>query len=132
MCHKRILLVDDEEDILDILSIHLESLGWDIDYTTSPLKALDILKDDSYFLVITDIAMPEMGGDELIELIARRHPALSLAVMTGFGYDPSHSLLNLNKKYECPIILKPFNFKDKIIEKEIDTLWKKYKSINNK
>lgn len=130
MSNKRILLVDDEEDILDILTIHLEGLGWEVAATTSPSKALLELKRKEFFLLITDIAMPEMSGDELIEIVAKEFPAISLAIMTGFGYDPSHNILKLNKKYECPIILKPFNFKDKIIENTIRSLWNKFNKEN--
>lgn len=130
MSNKRILLVDDEEDILDILTIHLEGLGWNVDSITSPAKALSQLQQREYFLLITDIAMPEMSGDELIEVVAKEFPRISLAIMTGFGYDPSHNILKLNKKYECPIILKPFNFKDNIIENTIKSLWNRYNKEN--
>lgn len=130
MSNKKILLVDDEEDILDILSIHLESLGWEVDSLVSPSEVINTLQNGEYFLLITDIAMPQMSGDELIEKVAQEFPKLSMAIMTGFGYDPSHNILKLNKKYDCPIILKPFNFKDKIIENTIHSLWEKYHRSN--
>lgn len=130
MSNKRILLIDDEEDILDILTIHLEGLGWEVDAITDPTTTLEQLDKEEYFLLITDIAMPEISGDELIELVAAHYPGLSLAIMTGFGYDPSHNILKLNKKFDCPIILKPFNFKDKIIAQTIDRLWEKFQKAN--
>ena len=60
--NNRILAVDDEEDVLEFLKIYLESLGWEVTTVSSTTEAFKVLEERPYFLVITDIAMPDMDG----------------------------------------------------------------------
>lgn len=61
----KILLVDDEEDILEILKYNLNKEGYDVKTAKSGKKALKIVKDWIPTLMIIDIMMPEMDGIEL-------------------------------------------------------------------
>jgi CheY-like chemotaxis protein len=63
---RRILIVDDEADVLDFLKIYLESLGWQATLASSTAEAFSLLEAGSFFLILTDIAMPEMDGYEFI------------------------------------------------------------------
>jgi len=107
--NKRILVVDDEVDVLDFLKIYLESLGWEVTTISSTTEAFKELDQRSYFLVLTDIAMPEMDGYEFISKIKDKHIPSQMALMTGFGYNPKHTLVKIYKTIRYPCLFKPFN-----------------------
>jgi DNA-binding NtrC family response regulator len=107
--NKRILVVDDEVDVLDFLKIFLETLGWEIVTVSSTAEAFSILDENKFFLVLTDIAMPEMDGYEFISKIREKGIPSQLALMTGFGYNPKHTLVKIYKTNRYPCLFKPFN-----------------------
>jgi DNA-binding NtrC family response regulator len=105
----RILVVDDEADVLDFLTMYLSSLGWEVTTAPSAARALDELDKIPYFLVLTDIAMPDMDGYEFISCIKRKMIESQLVLMTGFGYNPDHTLIKINKSIRYPCLFKPFD-----------------------
>ncbi|MBN1309762.1 MAG: response regulator [Chitinispirillaceae bacterium] len=107
--NRRILVVDDEVDVLDFLKMFLESLGWEITTTSSTSEAFSLLEAQAFFLVLTDIAMPEMDGYEFIGRIKDKGIPSELALMTGFGYNPKHTLVKIYKTKRYPCLFKPFN-----------------------
>lgn len=107
--NKRILLVDDEADVLDFLKLFLDSLGWEAVGVSSTGEAFQLLDENVFFLVITDIAMPEMDGYEFISKIREKGIPSQLALMTGFGYNPKHTLVKIYKTNRYPCLFKPFN-----------------------
>ena len=109
--NRNILIVDDELDVLHLLKIYLESLDWNVTIAKSPSQAFECFNRQSYFLIITDIAMPDMDGYEFINEIKNRGIPSQIALMTGFGYNPQHTLVKINKKYRYPVLFKPFEFK---------------------
>jgi DNA-binding response OmpR family regulator len=69
---KRILIVDDEQDIAFTLRIILEENGFkEVDVYNEPLLAVENFKSRLYGLLITDVAMPKMDGFELYKQIKR-------------------------------------------------------------
>jgi DNA-binding NtrC family response regulator len=107
--NRRVLIVDDEADVLEFLTIYLESQSWEVTAVDSPEKALEELHAHAYFLTITDIAMPSMDGYEFISHIHQSHYTCQIALMTGFGYNPKHTLVKINKSMKYPCLFKPFN-----------------------
>ncbi|MGB7568714.1 MAG: response regulator, partial [Chitinivibrionales bacterium] len=101
--NKNILIVDDEVDVLDFLKIYLTGLGWEVTTTSTINDAFKALEAALFFLVITDIAMPEMDGHEFILKLRERAIPSEVALMTGFGYNPKHTLVKIYKtvKYPC-------------------------------
>ncbi|MDH4122339.1 MAG: response regulator [Deltaproteobacteria bacterium] len=81
----KILLVDDEVEILNMLKRHLELEGFQVDTVTDPLKALDLMHQNLYNLVLTDIRMPSMLGTELIPQLKEINPLVNVVIMTGFS-----------------------------------------------
>jgi len=106
---RNILVVDDEEDVCDFLKLFLESLDWDVTVATSIHDAFHALKQREYFLVLTDIAMPEMDGYEFISRIREKNIPSQIVLMTGFGYNPKHTLVKIKKSMGYPCHFKPFN-----------------------
>ncbi|MCG8620195.1 MAG: PAS domain S-box protein [Desulfobacterales bacterium] len=82
-----ILLIDDEEIIAAMQKQALEKLGYKVAYRISPLEALEAFKarPDSFDLVLTDLSMPKMNGDQLAIAIHHIRPDLPVVLCTGFG-----------------------------------------------
>ena len=104
-----ILIVDDEVDVLDFLKIYLESLNWNVVIANTTAKAFEELTKQPFFLVLTDIAMPEMDGYEFISKIKEMNYQSQMVLMTGFGYNPKHTLVKIYKTIRYPCLFKPFN-----------------------
>lgn len=124
--NRNILIVDDEVDVLEILKIYLESQNWEVTIVNSPVEALELFGQRPFFLVLTDIAMPEMDGYEFINKLTEINSYSQIALMTGFGYNPKHTLVKINKKSKYPIFFKPFEFKKPKLVETIRMAWEKY------
>lgn len=122
--NNRILIVDDEADVLDFLKIYLETLKWEVTTVSSTTEAFEELEKNAYFLVLTDIAMPDMDGYEFISKIKDKQIPSQMALMTGFGYNPKHTLVKIYKTIRYPCLFKPFN-RAKIAE-AVQTAWDAY------
>ena len=81
----RILLADDEQDLLDVLSEFLEDEGYQVVTANDGVAALEILARDSRFdLLLSDINMPRMKGFELISESRKRYPAVKCGLITAY------------------------------------------------
>jgi DNA-binding response OmpR family regulator len=67
----RVLLVDDEPDVVYLVKRGLERNGFEVDAYTDPILALQNFKSDSYCLLLLDIKMPEIDGIELFSRIEK-------------------------------------------------------------
>ena len=77
----KILLVDDEPDILEILSYSLKNEGFQVHTANNALEAIKLAKDIQPHLIILDVMMPEMDGIEACEII-RKDPKISNTLIT--------------------------------------------------
>lgn len=80
-----ILIADDEKNILSGLKMAFEDEGYGVLTATNGKEAWDILSKNNVDLVITDLRMPEMTGDELIKKITSSYPMLPVIALTGHG-----------------------------------------------
>ena len=80
-----ILLVDDEEDIRDVLSISLEDLGYQVEAVENAHHALERFEAHPFPIVMTDIKMPGMDGIELLKKIKLIAPFTEVIMITGHG-----------------------------------------------
>jgi signal transduction histidine kinase len=85
MMEKTVLLVDDEKDICDVLSISLSDLGYEVFTAQSGEEALKILRKVNPPIVLTDIRMPFMDGIELLREIKHENPDTEVIMLTGHG-----------------------------------------------
>jgi len=79
---KRILLVDDEPDIIFTITKILEENGFKVDSFNDPLLALNSYKVNFYDLVILDIKLPKMDGFELYTKIREKDPKVKMCFLT--------------------------------------------------
>ena len=82
---KRILFVDDERKVLDGLQRMLRSMRseWEMQFAVSGQEALEILKDKSFHVVMTDMRMPGMDGCQLLERVKNLHPHVVRIILSG-------------------------------------------------
>jgi DNA-binding response OmpR family regulator len=88
---RKILVVDDEESMCNMLTSFLAMSGYECQSTTGPAQALAILEHDDFDLVISDIRMDGMDGVDLVHKICRRYPAIDTIIMSGFTGDFTYS-----------------------------------------
>ncbi|MGD9412916.1 MAG: hybrid sensor histidine kinase/response regulator [Desulfobacterales bacterium] len=104
---KKILLVDDEKDIREILHLSLADMGYQVLEAEDGNKALRIFQKAQPAIVMTDIKMPNMDGIELLQQIKRENPETEVIMITGHG-DMDLAIKSL--KYEATdFITKPIN-----------------------
>lgn len=82
---RRILLVDDEADILEVLELALLKMGMDVERAMTVAEAVRRLEEDAFHLCLTDMRLPDGSGLDLVEFIGRHCPTVPVAVITAFG-----------------------------------------------
>jgi response regulator RpfG family c-di-GMP phosphodiesterase len=103
----RILVVDDEESIREMLAEFLEMEGYRVDTAPDGAAALDLLGGGGNFdLVLTDLKMPRMGGISLLDRMREQAPSTMAVIMTGFG--TVETAIGAMKRGAHDYILKPF------------------------
>ena len=108
----RILVVDDEKVIREILADFLTMEGYVVHAVEDGALALEELQQRSYNLVISDLKMPNMGGLDLIQKIAEESIPVLTVIMTGFG--TVETAIEAMKKGAYDYILKPFKVEEVI------------------
>ncbi|HEY3381282.1 MAG TPA: ATP-binding protein [Vicinamibacterales bacterium] len=83
----RVLLVDDQHDVLEAVSEMVSALGHRVETATSGALALDALGREEYDVVLTDLGMPDLDGRELARQAMTRHPGLRVILITGWTAD---------------------------------------------
>jgi DNA-binding NtrC family response regulator len=81
----RILAVDDEPEILGVISGMLGTRGYRCDTAESGRQALDILRQQQYDLLITDVRLPDVSGIDILKLVSRKYPLMPVMIITGFA-----------------------------------------------
>ncbi len=85
MSKQRVLVVDDERDIRELLTITLGRMNLDVDAASNVGEARQMLGSQSYDLCFTDMRLPDGSGQELIEMIADKCPDTPVAMITAYG-----------------------------------------------
>ena len=108
----RILVVDDEKVIREILTEFLTMEGYQVGAAEDGQKALDELALRSYDLIISDLKMPRMSGLQLLERLAANGVNVLTVIMTGFG--TVETAIEAMKRGAYDYILKPFKVEEVI------------------
>lgn len=83
--HDLALVVDDDPEICELVATALTRVGFQVDTTTDPVRALEMFPQKNYAVVLTDWKMPGMDGINLITRIKSTHPQIGAVLMTGYG-----------------------------------------------
>lgn len=104
---KKLLVIDDDEDIRSLLKDLLEESNYTVDTATCGEQALQMVQYSSYDLVITDLRMQGMQGLEVIREVRKIDPSIDVIVMT--GYASVDSAVESMKAGAVDYITKPLN-----------------------
>ncbi|MBU2513399.1 sigma-54 dependent transcriptional regulator [bacterium] len=85
MIKKKILIAEDEEIARDNLEHILKKDGYDAVAVENGMKAMQLLKQTEFDLVITDLKMPDINGIQLLEAVKDKHPETEVLVITGYA-----------------------------------------------
>jgi CheY-like chemotaxis protein len=109
---EQILFVDDEKFLADIGKETLESLGYQVEIRTSSYDALEAFRKqpDKYDMVITDITMPKMTGEQLAAEIKKIRPNIPIILCTGFSNRITSE--GAIEKGISSILMKPLTIRD--------------------
>ena len=106
---QRILIIDDETNILLMLKKMLERAGYEIDLASNGEEGLRLFRSAPSDLVITDIIMPEKEGLETIREMRKMQPNMKIIAMSGGGKISADNYLETAKIFGASrIIEKPF------------------------
>jgi response regulator RpfG family c-di-GMP phosphodiesterase len=116
----RVLIVDDEKFIRDILADFLGMEGYIVRTAEDGAAALEELNSAHYDLIISDLKMPRMGGIELLDAIGTAAPNALTVIMTGFG--TVETAIDAMKRGAYDYILKPFKVEEviRVVQRGID------------
>ncbi len=106
----RVLVVDDEKFIRDILADFLTMEGYAVRTADDGTQAVQELSRSNFALVISDLKMPKMGGLELLQHVAKMQPEALTVIMTGFG--TVETAIDAMKHGAYDYILKPFKVEE--------------------
>lgn len=82
---EKILIIDDEKSILDLLSVVFKKEGYRVRATLSAKKALELLNKEAFGLILTDIKLPEMSGFEILKRVRESKPDIAVVMITAYG-----------------------------------------------
>ncbi len=80
---KKILIIDDESGIRQVLKIHLRGAGFDVEAAATGAEGLALVSDE-YDLVICDLKLPDFDGLEVVRMVKERFKDLPMIAVSGF------------------------------------------------
>ena len=118
--HSKILIVDDELNIRRILQMAFEKIGHHVSVAEDAHNALQLLDENSFDLILTDVTMPGMNGYEFQKVVHENHPDVPVIIMTAYGTIPQAVAAIRNGAFEY--VTKPFDLDQlkKIVASALD------------
>jgi two-component system response regulator PilR (NtrC family) len=110
MTKQKILVVDDEKSMCDFLEIMLNKEGYEVTSTTSGKQALELLENNLYSMVLTDVKMPEVDGFEVLRKTKEVSPDTVVIMITAYG-SPEGAVTAI-KEGAYDYITKPFRVEE--------------------
>ena len=104
----KILVVDDEEIIRDLLTEVLED--YDVTIACDGQEAIEKIKETAFKLVITDLRMPNVSGEEVVKFAREISPSTQVIVIS--GYSSLHTVSQSITHGACAFLTKPFSIKE--------------------
>ncbi len=128
--HNKILIAEDDKDIVELLKLYLESNGFEVTSTYDGLEAIKNFEKNNYDIIIADLMMPGLNGYELIKII-REISNIPIVIVSAKNMD-SDKILGLDIGADA-YITKPFNPLELVAYvKALLRRYYEFKSTNNK
>src|SRR3989442_11690052 len=110
MTQERILVVDDDEGLLRLLTMRLSAMGFDVTTSMTGEEALAVAKREVFDLALTDLRLPDRDGLSVLEELRLIHPDLPVLLLTAHGSIPS--AVEAMQKGAFGYLTKPFDDKE--------------------
>ena len=123
----KILLVDDNLDFIESFKEILEEENYSVSITETPFKALELLKNEDFDLVISDMKMPKMDGYQFLKEVRKFNKTTSFIVLTGYG--TIENAVKCMKEGAFHYLEKPIDFYNPSVWKIIDEAIQKSKLL---
>ena len=107
MAAGKLLIVDDEATLVDLLRRYLERLGYTVEVASDSTTALRLFAQqaDGFDLVITDLSLPGLNGEELLSKIRELNPKQKGLISSGYPYEPALEGIGFIQKPFLPKML---------------------------
>jgi two-component system, sensor histidine kinase SagS len=111
-----ILVADDEPNIRNTICDVLRKYHAMVTTAANGAEAIVDLNQGHYDLVISDIKMPDKSGYDVFAAAHKRNAGMPVILMTGFGYDPNHSIVRASQEGLQAVLFKPFKVEQLLTE----------------
>lgn len=109
MDKKTILIVDDEPDILRLTSLRLKKLGFDVITAVDGKQALDVIRNEKPDLVLLDLALPLLNGDEVCKRIKKDEKVKHIPIILFTAHSDTMTAEKAKEFGADDYIIKPFD-----------------------
>ncbi len=118
----RILVVDDDVNVLDLTQFHLRKQGFETATAQTGEEALNLLADNQFDLALTDMRLPDIDGIDLVSRFKKRSPETEIIVIT--GYSSVTKAVEATKAGAFYFVEKPINYDELLllIDKALEIL----------
>ena len=123
MQRPRILSVDDDQSIQELVSAALTLTGYEVHVKGRPEEALEQLESSDYNLLLVDLRMPGIDGENFFRILCQRHPEVASHVVFMTGDTASKDTQRFLACVQRPVLIKPFTLDglEAIVASELDS-----------
>jgi len=82
---EKILIIDDEKSIVDLLTVVFKKEGYSVKSSLSAPKAIELIDKEDFSLILSDIKLPQMSGMDILKYVKERKPEIPVIMITAFG-----------------------------------------------
>jgi len=107
---EKILIVDDEKSILELLNMVFKKQGYSVENALSAEKAIQLLDEDDFDLVLTDVKLPKKSGMDILKYIRENKPQIPVVMITAYG--TIKRAVEAFKAGAVDYVLKPFDVEE--------------------
>ena len=111
-----ILVADDEPNIRNTIHDVLRKYHAVVTTAVNGAEAIALIARNRYDLVVSDIKMPDKTGYDVFATAHKSDASLPVILMTGFGYDPNHSIVRASQEGLAAVLFKPFKVDQLLVE----------------
>lgn len=118
MQHKRVLVVDEDQEVRQAAHQLLRRFGCDVETAHNGEECFLLARSYHYDAVLSDIRLPDFKGYEVFNELKQIDPHVPVILMTGYGYDPGHSIVKARQAGCKAVLFKPFRIDQLVTELE--------------
>ncbi len=107
---EKILIIDDEKSVLDMLNVVFKKEGYRVKKSLSAQKALEMIDEEDFDLILSDIRLPQISGMELLRKIKEKKPGIPVIMITAYG--TIKQAVEAFKAGAMDYVVKPFDVEE--------------------